>query len=265
MTENLPRQSVYQGGNERATLAQGLSRAWEVFYAFPSTTCMVFVVLCGPPPLVENASPIGKKKERYSVHSTVRYQCAEGFLQRHLPTIKCHVNGLWENPKVLCTKREFLPSLSDTRVETGGSEAKKSVPFSSLFPLALFGWAGLQVVWGRKPGKGLMQGWDSTSSDREPVHCNKHMGPPPCPCSFLCFIPFCESTADSRGRAVCHASAVLVTGTAEGERAITEPVVIPVESHPWAHDCETSFAPWGEKIIGRAPEYVDTGRKVLEK
>lgn len=89
---------------------------------------MVFVVLCGPPPLVENASPIGKKKEKYSVHSIVRYQCTEGFLQRRLPTIKCHVNGLWENPKLLCTKREFLPSLSGTKVETADWEAQNS-PF----------------------------------------------------------------------------------------------------------------------------------------
>lgn len=62
-------------------------------------------VLCGPPPEVTNAFVVGKKKEKYSIHSSVRYQCHEGFTQRHVPTIKCHVTGKWDRPKILCTKR----------------------------------------------------------------------------------------------------------------------------------------------------------------
>lgn len=48
---------------------------------------------------------MGKKKEKYSIHSSVRYQCEEGFTQRHVPTIKCHSTGKWDRPKILCTKR----------------------------------------------------------------------------------------------------------------------------------------------------------------
>ncbi|XP_031803794.1 neurocan core protein [Sarcophilus harrisii] len=61
-------------------------------------------VLCGPPPAVENASPVGPRKAKYSIHSSVRYQCDQGFTQHHVATIKCHSNGKWDRPKIVCTK-----------------------------------------------------------------------------------------------------------------------------------------------------------------
>ncbi|XP_053321714.1 neurocan core protein [Spea bombifrons] len=66
--------------------------------------CKKGTVLCSSPPVVRDAYLVGKRREKYSIHSTVRYQCQEGFVQRHIPTIKCHRNGRWDRPRILCVK-----------------------------------------------------------------------------------------------------------------------------------------------------------------
>ncbi|XP_061895062.1 neurocan core protein isoform X3 [Entelurus aequoreus] len=66
--------------------------------------CKKGTVLCGAPPQVDNAFLIGRKRTHYDIHSTVRYQCANGFQQRHVPTAKCRANGKWDKPKIICTK-----------------------------------------------------------------------------------------------------------------------------------------------------------------
>ncbi|XP_048196652.1 neurocan core protein [Perognathus longimembris pacificus] len=103
--ENQP-DNFFAGGEDCVVMVAHESGRWNDVpcnYNLPYI-CKKGTVLCGPPPVVENASPVGTHKAKYNVHATVRYQCHEGFSQQRSDTIHCRGTGAWDLPRIICSR-----------------------------------------------------------------------------------------------------------------------------------------------------------------
>uniref|UniRef100_A0A8C1SG62 Neurocan n=1 Tax=Cyprinus carpio TaxID=7962 RepID=A0A8C1SG62_CYPCA len=103
--ENQP-DNFFAGGEDCVVMISREDGKWNDVpcnYNLPYI-CKKGTVMCGTPPAVDNTYLVGRRRSHYDIHAVVQYQCADGFFQRHIPTVRCRPDGTWERPKIICTK-----------------------------------------------------------------------------------------------------------------------------------------------------------------